>query len=77
MQQLKPHDPQQCLDFVLQFLARIEVDGMWPENILWTDEAHFTLEGAVNMQNCQIWSSIKPLVVHQLVIAFCMSDRMV
>ena len=65
MQQLKPHDPQQRLDFALQFLARIEVDDMWPENILWTDEAHFTLEGAVNTQNCRIWSSTKPLVVHQ------------
>ena len=39
--QLKSHDPQQPLDFVLQFLARMEVDDMWPENILWTDEAHF------------------------------------
>ena len=26
---------------------------MWPENILWTDKAHFTLEGAVHTQNCQ------------------------
>ena len=54
VQQLKPHDPQQRLDFVLQFLARMEVDDMWPENILWTHEAHFTLEDAVNMQNCRI-----------------------
>ena len=42
VQQLKPHDPQQRL----QFLARMEMDGMWPENILWTDDAHFTLECA-------------------------------
>ena len=65
VQQLKPHDPQQSLDFVLQFLARMEVDVMWPENSLWTDEAHFTLEGAVNTQNCRIWGSTKPLIVHQ------------
>ena len=38
---------------------------MWTENILWTDEAHFTLEGAVNMQNCRIWGSTKLLIVHQ------------
>ena len=65
MQQLKPHDPQQHLDFALQFLARMEVDDMLPENILWTDEAHFTLEGAVNTQYCQICGSTKLLVVHQ------------
>ena len=38
---------------------------MWPENILLTDEAHFTLESAVNTQNCRIWDSTKSLVVHQ------------
>ena len=67
MQQLKLHDPQQRLDFALQFLARIEVDDMWPENIPWTDEAHCTLKGAVNTQNCRIriWGSTKPLVEHQ------------
>ena len=65
MQQLKPHDLQQCLDFSLQFLIRMEVDKMWSENILWTDKAHFTLEGAVNTQNCQVLGSTEPVVVHE------------
>ena len=65
VQQLKPLDPQKRLDFAFQFLARMEVDGMWPENILWIDEAHFTLEGAVNTENSRIWGSTKPLLVHQ------------
>ena len=43
VQQLKSYDLQQCLDFALQFLARMEVDDMWLENILWTDKARFTL----------------------------------
>ena len=43
---------------------------MWPENILWTDEAHFTLEGAVNTQNCRIWGSTKPLLAHQRPLHF-------
>ena len=47
-QPLKSRDPQKRVGFGLQFLARMEVDGTWPENTLWTDEAHFTLEGAVN-----------------------------
>ena len=63
--QLKSHDPQKRLDFAFQFVARMEVDDMWPENILWTDEAHFTIESAVNTQKCRIWSSTKPLLVHQ------------
>ena len=37
VQQLKPHDPQQRPDFALQFLTRMEMDDMWPENILWTE----------------------------------------
>ena len=65
VQQRKSHDLQQRLHFALQFLARMEMDDMWPENILWSDEAQFTLEGAVNMQNCRIWDSTKPPVVHQ------------
>ena len=28
VQQLKPHDPQQRFDFVLQFLAQMKVDDM-------------------------------------------------
>ena len=70
MQQLKPHDPQQRLDFALDFLAGMEVDDMWPENILWTDEAHFTLEGAVNTQNSRMRGSTKPLVVLQRPLNF-------
>ena len=65
VQQLKPHDSQQHLDFALRFLAWMEVDAMWSKNILWTDKSHFTLEGAVNTLYCRIWGSTKPLVVHQ------------
>ena len=65
VQQLKPPDPQQRLDFTLQFLARMKVYDMCPENIVWTDEAHFTLKGTLNTQNCRIWGSTKPLLVLQ------------
>ncbi|GBM62572.1 hypothetical protein AVEN_95550-1 [Araneus ventricosus] len=40
--------------FALQFLALMEVDNAWPWNILWTDEAHFHLQGSVNTQNCRM-----------------------
>ncbi|GFV71321.1 uncharacterized protein TNCV_1476261 [Trichonephila clavipes] len=42
------------------FLARLEVDPEWPWNILWTDEAHFHLDGSVNTHNCRIWETDNP-----------------
>ena len=38
--------------FALHFLARIKADKEWPWNILWSDEAHFHLQGFANTQNC-------------------------
>ncbi|GFU60287.1 uncharacterized protein TNCV_3404331 [Trichonephila clavipes] len=42
------------------FLTRLEVDPEWPWNILWTDEAHFHLDGSVNTHNCRIWETDNP-----------------
>ncbi|GFS78129.1 uncharacterized protein TNCV_1107511 [Trichonephila clavipes] len=42
------------------FLARLEVDPEWPWNILWTDVAHFHLDGSVNTHNCRIWETDNP-----------------
>ncbi|GFV80336.1 uncharacterized protein TNCV_4957391 [Trichonephila clavipes] len=42
------------------FLARLEVDPEWPWNILWTDEAHFHLDGSVNTHSCRIWETDNP-----------------
>lgn len=64
--QLLPHDADIRIDFALTFLARVEVDDMWPWNILWSDEAHFTLTGAVNTHNCRIWGSSPPTNVHEV-----------
>ena len=41
-------------NFATNFLARISVNNEWPWNTFWSDEAHFTLDGAVNCQNCRI-----------------------
>ncbi|GFT82867.1 DUF4817 domain-containing protein [Trichonephila clavipes] len=32
-------------------------DPTWVFNILWTDEAHFSLHGDVNNHNCRIWAT--------------------
>ncbi|GBL86369.1 hypothetical protein AVEN_164543-1 [Araneus ventricosus] len=47
--------------FALQLIARMEVDNAWPWHILWTDEAHFHLQGSVNTQNWGIWARENPL----------------
>ncbi|GFU71866.1 uncharacterized protein TNCV_1628071 [Trichonephila clavipes] len=58
--ELLPHDFETRHLFSLQFLARLEVDPEWPWNILWTDEAHFHLDGSVNTHNCRIWETDNP-----------------
>lgn len=35
------------------------------ERILMTDEAHFTLSGAVNKQNCRMWGTDNPHIIHE------------
>ncbi|GFU55435.1 uncharacterized protein TNCV_2550231 [Trichonephila clavipes] len=57
VQALLPHDFETRHLFSLQFLARLEVDPEWRWNILWTDEAHFHLDGSVNTHNCRIWET--------------------
>ncbi|GFT87385.1 uncharacterized protein TNCV_413731 [Trichonephila clavipes] len=54
VQELLPHNFETRHLFLLQFLASLEVDPEWPWNILWTDEAHFHLDGSANTHNCQI-----------------------
>ncbi|GFS75026.1 uncharacterized protein TNCV_1396791 [Trichonephila clavipes] len=60
VQELFPHDFETRHLFSLQFLTRLEVDPEWPWNILWTDEAHFHLDGSVNTHNCRIWETDNP-----------------
>ncbi|GFX82163.1 uncharacterized protein TNCV_4398221 [Trichonephila clavipes] len=38
----------------------MEQDPTWVFNILWTDEAHFSLHGDVNNHNCRIWATSNP-----------------
>ncbi|GFV84490.1 transposable element tc3 transposase [Trichonephila clavipes] len=54
VQELLPHDFETRHLFSLQFLARLEVDPEWLWKILWTDEAHFHLDGAGGPVTCSI-----------------------
>lgn len=65
-QQLLGTDPERRLSFALTFIARMEVDDFWPWNILWSDEAHFYLNGTVNTHNCRIWAMENPRAFHTI-----------
>ncbi|GFV66265.1 hypothetical protein TNCV_2736791 [Trichonephila clavipes] len=43
-------------------LGRLDYEEASPERILFSDEAHFWLNGYVNKQNCRIWSEANPQV---------------
>lgn len=66
IQQLFNHDQNARETSALQFLAQIEVNNLWPWNILWIDKAHFHLHGAVNMHNCRIWANATTHVVQEV-----------
>ncbi|GFX95912.1 tc3a_0 protein [Trichonephila clavipes] len=45
---------------IVQFISKMMVD--FHKRILFSDEAHFWLNGYVNKQNCRIWSEANPQV---------------
>ena len=51
--------------FCNKFLTRIIIGNECPWKILCFDETQFTLDGAVNNQNCRIWCGACPYVVHE------------
>ena len=60
VQMLEAGDNQLRLDFANEFLIRYDNDTSWPLHILWTDEAHFMLNGNVNSKNCVHWAEQNP-----------------
>lgn len=55
--ELKPQDFESRMEFANWFL---EQDEDFVERILWTDEAHFHLDGSISNKNCVIWASNNP-----------------
>ncbi|GFU33117.1 DUF4817 domain-containing protein [Trichonephila clavipes] len=53
--ELLPADTAQREAFAKWAFSKMEQDPTWDFNILWTDEAHFSLHGDVNNHNCPIW----------------------
>ena len=49
-------------------LKQQAVDGNFSNKIFFSYEAHFTLSGYVNKQNCPIWGSENPQVIEERVL---------
>ncbi|GFT05233.1 uncharacterized protein TNCV_122761 [Trichonephila clavipes] len=58
--ELLPADTAQREAFAKWAFSKMEQDLTWVFNILWTDEAPFSLHGDVNNHNCRIWATSNP-----------------
>lgn len=61
VQELKPQDRAHRLQFANDMLEKFTNFN----NIFFSDEAHFHLNGHVNRQNCRYWSDTNPKLKHQ------------
>ncbi|GFT78194.1 uncharacterized protein TNCV_3098041 [Trichonephila clavipes] len=58
--ELLPADTAQREAFAKWAFSKMEKGPTWIFNILWTDEAHFSLHGDVSNHNCRIWANSNP-----------------
>jgi inhibitor of nuclear factor kappa-B kinase subunit alpha len=59
-QELKETDLQARLNFANWFLDKMDEEDGFETRVLWTDEAHFHLDGTLSHANCVIWSEENP-----------------
>ena len=65
-QELKSNDHSLRRRFTDWALEQLEVDANFDKKIIFSDEAHFLLNGFVNKQNCRIWTESNPQQIQQL-----------
>ncbi|CAK9806600.1 hypothetical protein ANTPLA_LOCUS4952 [Anthophora plagiata] len=65
-QELKANEHRQRRAFADLVLEQLEVDPEFGRKIIFSDEAHFWMNGYVNKQNCRIWEDNNPHETHQL-----------
>ena len=58
--ELNEDDFDRRVEFSERFLAMDEEDPEWKNNILWSDEAIFSLSDTVNRHNCVYWAPTNP-----------------
>ena len=66
MQELKPNDLPQCRIFGEWALGKLAEDTLFYRKIVFSNEAHFWLNGYVNKQNCRYWSENQPEELQKL-----------
>jgi Helix-turn-helix domain (DUF4817) len=64
-QELKPTDHGKRRQFVEWILEMQRENEGFTKRIIFSDEAHFHLNGFVNKQNCRIWGSENPRVIKE------------
>lgn len=64
-QQLRPQDCQRRVEHSLTQLALMEVDHSFLFRLLFSDEAHFYVNGIVNHQNFRYWSPTNPQITQE------------
>ncbi|UYV69258.1 K02A2.6-like [Cordylochernes scorpioides] len=47
-------------EFAAWVFRQIDSDENWLSNVLWTDDAHFSLNGEFNIQNSRFWATENP-----------------
>ncbi|UYV65386.1 hypothetical protein LAZ67_3004168 [Cordylochernes scorpioides] len=53
-------------EFASWVFRQIDIDENWLSNVLWTDEAQFSLNGEVNTQNSRIWATENPRIFTEM-----------
>lgn len=64
-QELKPLDHQKRREFANLVLEHLEIEPNFFKNIIFSDEAHFHLDGTVNKQNCRYWNETNPQIIQE------------
>lgn len=64
-QELKPLDHRKRREFADFALEQLENDNDFFKKIIFSDEAHFHLSGAVNKHNCRFWCEENPQIIHE------------
>jgi hypothetical protein len=58
--ELNEDDPDRRMEFCQILMERCNLDPLFVENILFSDESTFKLNGEVNRQNCRYWAKENP-----------------
>lgn len=64
VQYLKETDYELRIEFAKKMKEKLS-DSQFISNVLWTDEANFTLDGCVSTHQCVIWAPVNPHTIIQ------------